>query len=207
MRQWLQVVRSSAWPIRFAWCAVAAHDAQQKSAAERFQAWKAAAAQKLGARADADSLATAAALLFAGASAKPGADAAALDLAARASALAPSDAAIAWLRLQLCRAARIATSRCRHRDALIAADNAAAWLPNCPWRKRMGQDRGGSDPGGHGPRQAFRHLLEPHQRHDDRRVEIGRPQTCPARPSIRMPDACASCGESRVPKWCRPTTR
>ncbi|MGA9024485.1 MAG: hypothetical protein WB440_00360 [Steroidobacteraceae bacterium] len=131
MRQWLQVLVICVAHSSFAWCAVAAHDAQQKSAAERFQAWKAAAAQKLGARADADSLATAAALLFAGASAKPGADAAALDLAARASALAPSDAAIAWLRLQLCRAA----PDCDFRDAAtamrwIAADNAAAWLPN-----------------------------------------------------------------------------
>ena len=79
MRQWLQVLVICVAHSSFAWCAVAAHDAQQKSAAERFQAWKAAAAQKLGARADADSLATAAALLFAGASAKPGADAAALD--------------------------------------------------------------------------------------------------------------------------------
>jgi hypothetical protein len=104
--------------------------------AEKFQVWTAAAADSLGARADANSLATAAALRFVGAAAngkppnppKPGPSA--VDLAARASELAPQDTSIGWLHLRLCSA----TPGCDVRDVAtvmrwVDADNGAAWLP------------------------------------------------------------------------------
>jgi hypothetical protein len=105
------------------------------TAAEKFQAWKAAAAGVLVARADANSLATAAALRYGGsANAKGAAGAASLkasavELAARASDLAPQDASIGWLHLQLCAAA----PPCDIRDVAtvmrwVDADNGAAWL-------------------------------------------------------------------------------
>jgi hypothetical protein len=89
------------------------------------QAWTTAAAAALIARADADSLATAAALRHAG----PKPDPSALDLAARASELAPQNASIGWLHLQLCSA----TPSCDIREAAtvmrwVDADNGAAWL-------------------------------------------------------------------------------
>jgi hypothetical protein len=103
---------------------------QSPGAADKYQAMRTAAALQLAQRNDADSLATAAALMFAGSSIGPKADAAALGLAQRASELAPENAAIAWLRLELCASA----PDCDFRDAAtamrwIAADNAAAWLP------------------------------------------------------------------------------
>jgi hypothetical protein len=94
-------------------------------AADKYQAWSAAAAAVLIARADANSLATAAALRYAAPNLKPSA----LELAARASELAPLDASIGWLHLQLCSG----TPSCNIRDAAtvmrwVDADNGAAWL-------------------------------------------------------------------------------
>ncbi len=84
----------------------------------------AAAESTLTAQGDAPSLAAAAALRFGEASAD------ALDLAARAVELEPGDAAIAWLRLQIC----TRTPGCEVRGAATDmrwadADNGAAWLP------------------------------------------------------------------------------
>jgi len=95
--------------------------------AAKYQRWRAAAAAVLATRADAKSLATAAALRFTGSS--PYAGATAVELAARASELAPQNASIGWLQLQLC----AGTPACDIRDAAIAmrwvdADNGAAWL-------------------------------------------------------------------------------
>ena len=85
-----------------------------------YGAWAAQAAQVLIARTDANSLATAAALRIAGS----------VELAARASELAPQSAPLGWLRLQLC--AR--SPACDIRDTAtvlrwVDPDNAAAWLP------------------------------------------------------------------------------
>ncbi|HEY5265093.1 MAG TPA: hypothetical protein VIJ37_08870 [Steroidobacteraceae bacterium] len=95
---------------------------RSRAAADRFRAWKAAAVQALIARGDPDSLATAAGLSFPGSSA--------LSLAARAGELAPQNAAIGWLRLQLC----VDTPGCDIRDVAtvmrwVDADNGAVWLP------------------------------------------------------------------------------
>ena len=84
--------------------------------------WRDAAEKALIARGDANSLATAAVLAFPGH--------AALDLAVRAGASAPQDAAIGWVHLQLCAHA----AGCDIRDAAttlrwVDADNSAAWLP------------------------------------------------------------------------------
>jgi hypothetical protein len=105
-----------------------------QAAAEKYQTWRAGAAAALIARADANSLATAAALRYSGSTinAKAGAPnlkPSALDLAARASELAPLDASISWLHLQLCSD----TPSCDIRDVATAmrwvdADNGAAWL-------------------------------------------------------------------------------
>ncbi len=103
--------------------------------AAKYQRWRIAAAAVLAARGDANSLATAAALRFAGpAAAKTGstgpvAGTAALELATRAGELAPQNASIGWLELQLC----AATPSCDVRDAAtvmrwVDADNGAAWL-------------------------------------------------------------------------------
>jgi hypothetical protein len=95
-----------------------------------------AAAAVLTVRADANSLATAAALRYAGSAAnpKPGAGAvslraSALELAARAGELAPQSASIGWLHLQLC----AGTPTCDLRDVAtvmrwVDADNGAVWL-------------------------------------------------------------------------------
>jgi hypothetical protein len=101
----------------------AAAPSHSRAQSDKFAAWTTRAAQVLSARADADSLATAAALSAAG-------SLAALDLAARASELAPQDSAIGWLRLQLCGQ----TPACDMRDIAtvmrwVDPDNAAAWLP------------------------------------------------------------------------------
>jgi hypothetical protein len=100
-----------------------------------YPAWRAAAAQTLAARGTADALATAAALTFLGPPARSRVESgkaatAALALADRAIELAPSNAAIGWLRLQLCAAA----PECDIREAAttlrwVDADNGAAWLP------------------------------------------------------------------------------
>jgi hypothetical protein len=94
-----------------------------RAQSDKYAAWTAQATQVLNARADADSLATAAALSAVG-------SLAALDLAARASELAPQDSAVGWLRLQLCGQ----TPACDMRDIAtvmrwVDPDNAAAWLP------------------------------------------------------------------------------
>jgi hypothetical protein len=95
-----------------------------------------AAATALAARADANSLATAAALRYGGSAGNSKAATAdlkqsALELAARASDLAPQDASIGWLHLQLCSG----TPACDIRDVAtvlrwVDADNSAAWLQN-----------------------------------------------------------------------------
>src|SRR5580692_34396 len=101
--------------------------------ASRYSAWRSATAQVLSAHGDAGSLATAAALSFFGPS-RGKSDSvsmrsAAVDLAAKASELAPEDAGIGWLRLQLC----AATAGCDIRDPAttmrwVDADNSAVWL-------------------------------------------------------------------------------
>ncbi len=115
--------------------ATASRSASQAQAV-KFQHWRLAAATVLAARGDANSLATAAALRFAGPTggAKAGgtgptAAPTALELAARAAELAPQNASIGWLQLQLC----AATPSCDVRDAAtvmrwVDADNGAAWL-------------------------------------------------------------------------------
>jgi hypothetical protein len=102
---------------------------------DAYPIWRAAASRTLAARGDADSLATAAALTFAGSPSRSKADAskaatAALEFAVRSSELAPGNPAISWLRLQLCANA----PGCDIRDAAttmrwVDADNGAAWLP------------------------------------------------------------------------------
>jgi hypothetical protein len=105
------------------------------SSASKYPAWRAAAAQILIARGDADSLATAAALSFVGPATRlktdpTAAKSAAVDLAAKASDLEPENPSIGWLRLQLC----ANTQGCDIRDAAMTmrwvdADNGAVWLP------------------------------------------------------------------------------
>jgi hypothetical protein len=104
-----------------------------RAESDKYAAWCASTAQILVARADADSVATAAALL----AGRPNLKAEparpvqpALDLAARASELAPQNAPIGWLRLQLCAQAH----SCDIKDIAtvmrwVDPDNAAAWLP------------------------------------------------------------------------------
>jgi len=103
------------------------------SAADKYQTWRSEAVRVLAARPDANSVATAAALSFTGGFATPSAPSAAgpaaLQLIARASDLAPENAAIGWLHLQLC----ANTPACDSRDAAfvlrwVDPDNAAAWL-------------------------------------------------------------------------------
>lgn len=76
-------------------------------------------------RADADSLAAAAALSY-----RRGMSPSALDLAVSAGELAPQNPVIGWLHLELC----VATPSCDFRDVAtvlrwIDADNGASWLP------------------------------------------------------------------------------
>jgi hypothetical protein len=97
--------------------------------AVKYQVWRTEAVRVLAARPDANSLATAAALRFANAAAAPAALPTALDLIVRAADLAPQNAAIAWLHLQIC----AGTPACDSRDAAIVLrwldpDNAAAWM-------------------------------------------------------------------------------
>ena len=99
----------------------------------RYSAWRSAAAQVLSTHKDANSLAAAAALSFLGPERSKGdsapARATAVDLAAKASDLAPDDAGIGWLRLQLC----AGTAGCDIRDPAttmrwVDADNSAVWM-------------------------------------------------------------------------------
>src|ERR1700682_5067320 len=111
-----------------------AHRPHAHTAADKYQSWRTAAVAALSARADANSLGTAAALRYtapaSGAktvSPMPGPSA--LELAARASELAPQNASIGWLHLQLCSG----TPACDIRDVAtvmrwVDADNGAAWL-------------------------------------------------------------------------------
>ena len=120
-----------------AWaCATgAAHATQPKTDADNYAAWRAATARTLEARGDARSLATAAALTFVGPPSRSKGEtaraaAAAVEIAAKASELAPNDPVINWLHLQLCADA----PGCDIRDAAtvmrwVDADNGAAWLP------------------------------------------------------------------------------
>jgi hypothetical protein len=111
------------------------HDASAAPEVDAYPAWRTSAARTLAAHGDAHSLAAAAALVYVGPASRPKADAAkaasaALEFAVKASELAPEDAAISWLRLQLCANALA----CDLRDAAttmrwVDADNAAAWLP------------------------------------------------------------------------------
>ena len=94
--------------------------AAPNEARARLHDWKLAAISALAARGDANSLATAAMLSTAGGA----------ELAARASALAPESAPLAWINLRLC----AVTMGCDFRDAATAmrwvdADNPIAWLP------------------------------------------------------------------------------
>lgn len=103
--------------------------------ADPLPAWRAAAAGTLATRGDASSLATAAALTFLGPPSRPKVETskaatAALELAVKASELAPNNPAISWMRLLLC----VNASGCNIRQAAttmrwVAADNGAAWLP------------------------------------------------------------------------------
>ncbi len=109
--------------------ATTAPGAKSASQADKFQVWRNEAVRALAARADANSVATAAALSFTSSFAAPATAPMALQLIARASDLAPESAAIGWLHLQLCAAA----PACNKRDAAtvlrwVDADNAAAWL-------------------------------------------------------------------------------
>jgi hypothetical protein len=109
--------------------ATAAPAARSASPTDKYHVWRDAAVQVLAARPDANSVATAAALSFTNSSAAPGAAPAALQLIVRASDLAPENAAIGWLHLQLCATA----PSCNSRDPAfvlrwVDPDNAAAWL-------------------------------------------------------------------------------
>jgi hypothetical protein len=104
-------------------------------AADRYQNWRAAAAQILIVRGDANSLATAAALSFVGPPTRVKTDSAqksaAVELAGKASELDPVNPSIGWLRLQLC----ASTPGCDIRDAAttmrwVDAENSAAWMPS-----------------------------------------------------------------------------
>src|SRR5450631_220816 len=106
--------------------AASAPKANTRAASDKYAAWASQAAQILIARADANSLATAAALSVI----PQKSERAALELAARASELAPQNSAIGWMRLQLCAQA----TACDIRDTAtvmrwVDPDNAAAWLP------------------------------------------------------------------------------
>ncbi len=101
--------------------------------ADKNLAWRTGAAAALSTHGDAASLATAAALRYAGSGSGraglPKPVPSALELAARASELDPQNAGISWLHLQLCSG----TPACDSREVAIAmrwvdADNGAAWL-------------------------------------------------------------------------------
>src|SRR5260221_6880474 len=109
--------------------ATTAPGAKSASQADKFQVWRNEAVRALAARADANSVATAAALSFTSSFAAPATAPMALQLIAHASDLARESAAIGWLHLQLCAAARA----CNKRDAAtvlrwVDGDTAAAWL-------------------------------------------------------------------------------
>jgi hypothetical protein len=107
---------------------VSARAAPHATQADKYQLWRNQAVWALAVKADANSLATAAALEFTNSYAGPSAPHA-LQLITRASDLAPENSAIGWLHLQLC----AATPSCDSRDSAIVMrwidpDNASAWL-------------------------------------------------------------------------------
>jgi hypothetical protein len=109
--------------------ATTAPGAKSASPADKYHVWRDEAVRALAARSDANSVATAAALSFTNSFAAPAAAPVALQLIARASDLAPENAPIGWLHLQLC----AATTACDSRDPAfvlrwVDPDNAAAWL-------------------------------------------------------------------------------
>jgi hypothetical protein len=109
--------------------ATAAPASTARPATDKYQVWRAAAVHALTSRTDADSLATAAALSFTNSYTAPSAALGALQLMARAGDLAPQNAAIGWLHLQLC----AATANCDTRDLAtvlrwVDPDNSAAWM-------------------------------------------------------------------------------
>jgi hypothetical protein len=109
--------------------ATTAPAAKSASPADKYHVWRDEAVRALAARTDANSVATAAALSFTNSFAAPATAPAALQLIARASDLAPENAAIGWLHLQLC----ATTPACDSRDPAfvlrwVDPDNAAAWL-------------------------------------------------------------------------------
>jgi hypothetical protein len=104
----------------------------------KFQAWRSAAVRVLGARGDANSLATAAVLGFwdwrvqpkTRSSVPPASASSALQRIGQANELAPDNPAIIWLNLQLC----AATVGCDRRNIAtdlrwVDPDNSAAWMP------------------------------------------------------------------------------
>jgi hypothetical protein len=126
IKRWQALALMSMYPL-FAFGMSSAPRPLPASAAGKYPAWRAAAAQILIARGDANSLATAAALSFADSAA---AKSAAVDLAAKASELDPENPSIGWLRLQLCSN----TPGCDIREAAttlrwVDADNGAVWMP------------------------------------------------------------------------------
>jgi hypothetical protein len=123
----------AAFALIAAHCVLAAAPAAGTPSSNRYPAWRAAAAQALSTRGDANSLATAAALSFLAPPRargdSPAPRSAAVDLAAKASDLDPNSAGIGWLRLQLC----AGTQGCDIRDAAttmrwVDADNSAVWM-------------------------------------------------------------------------------
>ena len=123
------VILSAAMSQPAAALATAAPAAKSASPADRYQIWHNEAVRALAARTDANSVATAAALSFTNSFAAPAAAPTALQLIARASDLAPENAPIGWLHLQLC----ASTPACDSRDPAfvlrwVDPDNAAAWL-------------------------------------------------------------------------------
>src|ERR1700677_4333640 len=109
--------------------ATTAPAAKSAAPSNKYHVWRDEAVRALAARTDANSVATAAALSFTTSFAAPAAAPAALQLIARASELAPENAAIGWLHLQLCATA----PSCDSRDPAfvlrwVDPDNAAAWL-------------------------------------------------------------------------------
>jgi hypothetical protein len=96
--------------------------------ADKYQLWRSQAVRALAAKADANSLASAAALEFTNPEAATSASSA-LQWITRASDLAPGNSAIGWLHLQLC----TATPSCDSREVAIVLRwidpyNAAAWM-------------------------------------------------------------------------------
>lgn len=131
------LVLLAALPAHAVLCAPpAAERVSSATSTEHYRLWRAEAAQRLVERGDPESLAAAAALSFVGSPGRLKNDfaashAGALDLAAAACDHAPENAAIAWLRLELC----AEMTGCDIRDPAMTlrwldADNGAAWMPS-----------------------------------------------------------------------------